>query len=248
MQKKLVVLAVAVAALPAAIAAAQSGDVVDATSAVTAGGAKKKPKPVTVKYLVNINGPEGRRANTATELDATWAGLRSNGKFFPTCTAAEIDAAQSDAGCDPGAVIGTGHVEAKIGPAADPTSPGALCKKDVKIYNEGQGKVNVFSSGNPADCLGIGYLPPVPGTVRVKGKNLVYALPIPDNIQQPLPGVSGYFSRIDVTFAKKTVKVKGKKRGYFESVGCGKAGTRAFSFTTVTPGGNTTAKNAAGKC
>jgi hypothetical protein len=252
--RKFVVLGLMAVFVAAAVgvAVAQDTDKVVGSSEVAKGGTKKKPKNVgAAHYHADITGAvEGQRADTATKLDTEWVGLKTNGQYFETCTADEIDLAQSDADCPKGSVIASGRIEAQIGPEADKTVS-SLCKKDIKIYNEGAGKVNVFSSGNPADCLGIGYLPPVPGTMKKKGTKLLYSLPIPPNIQTPLPGVSGYFSLIDVTFSKQKVEgAKGKQVTYLQSVGCGKAKKRGFAFTAFTTGVPSGIKYSgnAGKC
>jgi hypothetical protein len=252
MRKYIVLALVAVLAVAVGVAYAQEGDKVTASAQVTKGGTKKKPKNVSAHYLAEIEGAvPGQRADTITKLDTEFVGLKENGKYFETCTAEEIDAAQSDAACPEGAVVGTGRIEAKIGPEADKTQA-SDCKKDIKVYNEGAGKVNVFSSGNPSDCLGIGYLPPVPGTMKRSGNKLLFSLPIPPNIQTPLPGVSGYFSLVEVTFdnGQKVKGAKGKQVTYLQSVGCGKAKKRGFKFTAFTTGApqGIVASSTAGRC
>ena len=251
MRRVLVPLLIAAAAT-AGVATAQSGDKVTATAKAGKGGTPEKPKNTNLSYRARITGPSPDiRADPALELVQTWTGLKDNSKYFPTCTAKEIDAAQSDASCPKAAVVGVGRLEAVVGVEED-KSQMLPCKRNIKLYNEGPGKFNIFSSGNPADCLGILYFAPVVGTIKKVGKLLRFSIPVPENIRYPLPGITGYFSYIELNPVKNNLAKgpHGERVTWVQSIGCGKASRRKFTFTAITttvPKG-ITAKAKAGAC
>jgi hypothetical protein len=246
-----VLLAVAGAGIAHATATDPSGDTLTATSTVSKGGTPKKPKNVSGKYVFDVNGPTGQRANTATELDSSWVGLKENSTKFPVCTAAMIDAAQSDSVCPKGSAIGQGSLVAILGAEADKTQQ-LTCTTNITFYNEGNHKFNVFGhlADDPSKCLGLTYLAPPVGTWKRSGNTLQGLLPIPENIRMPLPGITGYFQHTEVTFSSATVQSGKKQIAFLQSVGCGKAKKRAFTFTSIAPAyaQPLTDKASAGKC
>jgi hypothetical protein len=255
MHKVLFLTAMVVAVAVASVAYAQdSSDTMIVKSAAPAGGTPEKGKPVAPSWSLDVEAPvAGSRGASPLEHDWSWTGITETGKYFKKCTAAEIDAAQSDADCDPKAVMATGSLVAYLGPEGD-RATNVTCDKTIKVYNEGAGKANLLALGDPGDCAGVGYLPPIPITWKKKGKTSTQIFVFPDNIVHPLPGLEGSFIHIEYKFLKRVATVgKGKKKhkvGYLTSYGCGKASTRTFTFTSKTanePAG-TTEKVSAGDC
>ena len=124
----------------------------------------------------------------------------SDGKDFPTCSLAKIQAAKSDTGCPKGALVASGSITATLGPVTDTstTSPqNAPCNPLLDVWNAGQGKVVYFfvDQGPNHLCAGgavpTGFVGPFPGTVKTVGKNLVMNTPIPSYVSFPLTGVAG---------------------------------------------------------
>jgi hypothetical protein len=249
MRKLLFVLVTACAVAVAGIAYAQdSNDVVTLTSSAPKGGTPSKPIPVAPKWAVDIAGAtSGNRSTSPLEHDWKWTGIQENGKFFPTCTAAKIDAAQSNASCPKASVVAKGSLTAFLGPEGQ-RQYNTPCQKDITIYNGGAGKASLFASGDPAACAGVGYLPPVPIVWKKKGHTSTQIFKFPENIVHPLPGVEGAFTHIQYTFVKRVTKVHGKKVGYLMSYGCGKAKRRSFAFTFISAADKFTKTVDAGAC
>jgi len=227
MKKFVTIAAVATACLAPAAAAFASATPsplqINATAKVAKGGSKHKPKPVSVASDVSTATTDGSRQESFARLDVAFGGVRSNGKYFPKCTVAQIDAAQSDAGCPKGSLIATGKLTALVGPESDFSSPGVTCEKDVHLYNAGQNKVANILVGPAQNCAGVGYLPPWGLTWSDKGGvqgGQMLLNPIPTNISHPLPGVLGSTTHLITNYKKLTTTVKGKKVGYLESIGC----------------------------
>jgi hypothetical protein len=224
---------------------------IQSEATIASGGTKKKPKPVSIKVVTTTSTDDGSRQETFSEIDSVWAGIRSNGKYWPKCTADEIDLAQSDADCPKGSLIATGTLLALVGPENDFSNPGIECRKDVHLYNAGQNKVTTILVGPAAECAGVDYLAPWEIIFTKKGgiaggQKLVNK--IPPNISHPLPGVLGSTTELTTNYKKLVKKVDGKKVGYLESIGC--KGKRKTTESVVTdPTGQTlTAKGDSGNC
>jgi hypothetical protein len=221
------------------------------SSTVKPGGTKKKPKPVAITSLLDTSTADGTRQETFSELDVAWAGVKSQGQYFPTCTAAQIDAQQSDSVCPKGSLIATGKLTALVGPEADFSNPGAKCEKDVRLYNAGKNKVTNILVGDPSKCAGVGYLAPWTLTWTKKGGiqgGQMLKNPIPTNISHPLPGVLGSTVHLETDYKKLTTKVKGKKVGYLVSIGCKGKRTGLTNIVTDPSGAHLTDSQPAGKC
>jgi hypothetical protein len=228
-----------------------NGDSVSAHSTVGSGGTPKKPKVVSNSFSYDVTGAPGQRAATATKFVATTVGLVQDGKGFPVCTAEMIDSVKSDSICPKGSEIGTGNLTALIGPDNDTSSATVItCKKDIHLYNTGRHTFAILGVGDPKDCASIGYIYPTLGSWSQQGKKLVMDLPVPENVQHPLPGVSGYFNHSETTYFNMVTGKGKKKHGYFMSVGCGKAKQRKFTWSVISAANpqGIVDKSSAGKC
>ncbi len=240
MRKFALLIGVAVLALTASIAYAQTQPnpsplTIKGSGAVSKGaGTKAKPVPISLKFTVETGTSDGTRPQGWKEIDVFTPYVKSNGALFPKCDINKFSAAQNPNACPKGSQIATGKLTAVIGPASDFAPAGAPCKKDISIYNAGQGKVIAYLSGPGADCAGVGYQPPFPGTLKPSKNGTLLRVPIPpDTITRPLPGVLGSSTSQTNLFKKLTVKKGGKTRGFFESVGCKKGTTRTATIFVI---------------
>jgi hypothetical protein len=195
-------------------------------------GSAKSPVPIGLTLKYTATGTGGNRTAPLTDIGNTFDGLKTNGRLFPTCTVSQIAAAQGDAGCPAGSLVGTGGLTALIGPTNNTTAPGAPCSKSVHVYNAGQGKLAFILVGPGSACSGIGFLPPFPATITQKGTQMVIDAPIPTFISHAVPGIDGSLMTENLSYMRRTKTSGGKKHGFFESVGC-KGGKRPYttSFT-----------------
>src|SRR4051794_19957293 len=148
MRKTLVAALILAFALAGVAIAQDSHDTLTVKSSAPAGGSPSKPKPVAPSWSIDVAGANaGERGASPMEHDWKWNGIVEMGKYFPACTADEIDAAQSDAGCDPKSVVARGKLTAYLGPEGL-RSQNAPCEKDITIYNGGKGKASLYASGD----------------------------------------------------------------------------------------------------
>jgi hypothetical protein len=222
-----------------------------------AAGSKKSPAPFTGGFSMSATNGANRQS-TPTSWKWSMEGVVFNGAGMPTCTAAQIDAAQSDSVCPPGSLIGVANpADGRLGPQTDDSSFVECKGKYINMYNAGP-NLQVWLFTGPGDqCAGVGYLPPFNVTLQTQGKTTTSTLVFPDNIAHPLPGIEGSLTQIDTKYINRSVKVKsksaassaskkGKKRYYMSSVGC--SGTRDFTMTVTDEEGAKTNTTSAGTC
>jgi len=265
--RRIVVVATAVAVLIAAASAlAATGAVNTYTASLkfspnkAGSGSAPAANGFTQKYVAS--GTNGNRTAPLTNIKTTVYGLVSDGKDFPTCSLAKIQAAKSDTGCPKGALVASGSITATLGPVTDTsaTSPqNAPCNPLLDVWNAGQGKVVYFfvDQGPNHLCAGgavpTGFVGPFPGTIKTVGKNLVMNTPIPAYVSFPLTGVEGSLTGETLTWKNLSKKLKtGKTVRYGASVAC-KGGKRPYSvaFTAESgPGGPSSTDTVSGtqKC
>ena len=224
-------------------------------------GTPNNAVPISFTQTLSANGTSGHRAAPLTRLTSTLYGLRTNGKYFPTCSMATIGnpAHLYDKACPKGSLVAQGPVTALLGPATDGSaSKQSPCNPYLKVYNSGQGKVTFFFNIAPPKytcaTLSTGASAPYPGTLKVQGKNLVLDVVLPPDVSTKagnLPGVYASLIHYTLKWSKLTTKVHGKTVGFIESIGC-KAGKRPWSqgFTATNFGGGSGSGTVAGsaKC
>lgn len=247
------VLAVALATAAVAVAQSPSGYKVTASTAPAKAGSKKKPVAVKLRFGVDASGLTGRPV-TSQSFEVGFAGIRTNGKAFRTCTAAKINAAQSDRGCARAARVGSGRVHNLAGATGNLADTSITCDLNLTIYNAGNRRVALFLQGGPsvagASCP-IGIAQAIDARfVRISGGEAL-RFDIPTNLRHPVTGLDNGIVTIDSTILKRTTKVGRGKRarrvGYLESVGC-RRGRRAVTLTLTSETGATTTSSGSARC
>jgi hypothetical protein len=197
-------------------------------------GTAAKPVPIGFTQDFKASGTNGKRTAVLQDVKTVIYGLKLDGKDFPTCTAAQIGAAHTDAGCPKGAMVASGFITAAIGSATDFSSGAstAPCTPLLDVWNSGQGKLTFFFVDQAPNhlCVGTtiktGNVAPYPGTYKTQGKNMVMDTPVPQYVGFPLPGVAGSLQTEHLVWKSQTkgkkvsiasVACKGKKRPYSET-------------------------------
>jgi hypothetical protein len=172
------------------------------------------PKTTASTLTVNLDftGENGTAADTLSKVVLKFTyGARVNGKYFPSCTA---DTIRNHKACPKGSLIGTGTGLGTVG------EPPNATEEPIKLtlYNGPKGKSIVFRVQGEAPVV-----IDVPFDADFKtlsGGNYNYQLtvPIPDILQRVagLP-ISIKFLKVKVG---ATTKVKGKKKGWIETMIC----------------------------
>jgi hypothetical protein len=209
-------------------------------------GTKAKPMPIKLNFNYTVGEEAGQRPSPVQRYTIGFYGVRSNGGLFPKCTAAQINAAQSDSGCPSGSKVGTGSVSNAAGATANPADKSIKCDLSLSIYNSGQGKAALFLKGAPPQCaVSISQAIDAKYVAFPGGTALQFV--VPPGLLHPIPGVDNAVVNVQSTINKLTKKSKGKTRGYFESTGC-KSGKRAISVDFLTEAGQTSTASASQAC
>lgn len=199
-------------------------------------GTSKKPVPVGIKTVLGVTEAGGQRPGSVKHYEFGYPGLRVNGKYFPTCTAASINLKGSDASCPKGSLVGTGSTMSLSGTTAEPADTQYKCTLKVRLYNAPNNRQAIFLTGGPPTC---GVAINVALDARFVGPagklKLVYDPPA--KLNHEVAGISSATTAIITNIAKKTTKVKGKTVGYYESIGGCKGGRRPSSIALVTEDG-----------
>jgi hypothetical protein len=163
-------------------------------------GSAKKPQKVSFKQNIQVTpGTSGDRAGVLKKIVTTIYGIKVDGKHFPTCTTAQIQAKHKDTICPKGALVASGSIKALLGPASNPAASATegTCDPLLHVWNAGQGKLAFFFVDQaPAHlCLGgaitTGKVGPWKATYKQSGKNVVVTVPIPTTVDYPLQGTVG---------------------------------------------------------
>jgi hypothetical protein len=241
--KRIVLIVTAAAMLiaaAAAFAATSSVNTYKATYSFNPSKAGSAKKPVKTSFKQNIQvtpGTAGNRAGVLSKIVTTIYGLKVDGKDFPTCSAAKIQAASNDTGCPKGALVATGAIKALVGPSSNPatTAPGTqACNPLLHVWNAGQGKLTFFFVDGPAGTahacfsggITTGKVGPWKATYKQSGKNLVVTVPIPASVDYPLTGTVGSLSSEILNWKGQS----SKGHTSIASVAC-KGNKRPFSTT-----------------
>lgn len=247
--KRIIIIGTALAVLvgaSAAYAAFNSYGGTSLTFTPKAVGSKKAPAPVALTEVLKANAPAGDRAAPLTNIKVTIYGLVADGKDFPKCTDAMIEANKTkyDAACPKGSLVGQAPVHSLLGPANDPSAAkGTACNPLEHIYNGGPGKIVFFFVNNAAhQCatLRTGDTAPWDGTAKQVGPNLVVNVPLPPDISDKVANQVGLYGSLITeteTWFKLSKVVKGHRVGYQASVAC-KGGKRPWSVQYTAQGYN----------
>jgi hypothetical protein len=216
----------------------------DTTAKFTPRDAGTKQKPKAEKVTLTQTGgsdPPGRSPQTTTDvLIQLPSTLRWYGKKWARskrCDAEEANNARSDSGCPRGSRIGSGHVSASN---SNETTGNKITEEiDLTAYVLTDGSLGLWLDATQ----------PVQITTMLVGKiskkNTKISVHIPNNVQEPVPGVPTGIEELRFTLTGKTTS-RGKTYGAISSIGCQRR-KWTVKTTAVLRGGRKT-DNASSRC
>jgi hypothetical protein len=257
--RKIAVLVTALVAVLSVAAVAFAAQVnsytVTASGSPTKAGTKKKPVAQSVNFNYTIGELSGQRPAIVSRYSIKFSGLRTNGKYFKTCTASKINAAGSDAVCSKAAKVGSGSVENKAGRTDTPSDTSIPCHLDLTLYNAGQGKLTLFLAGGPTkpNPCAIALSVAIPGTFTPVSGGVALRFSVPSSLLHPIPGIDNAVVQVTSSLPRKTFTLRRKhhrarKIGFFESVGGCKAGKRPVAVTFTQEDGTVGTKTTSAAC
>ena len=194
-------------------------------------GTKKRPRSVNMNIAMTQSTRSGTgKPATSTDLNITLpAQFRFNGKIWPKrlrCNPRKANQRRSNSVCPRGSKIGEGDVTAVGG-------------QDGSIVEELSVTAYVTTGGDLG--LWLRATAPVPISEMLVGevsRGRKVEVAIPNNIQEPVPGVPTAITKLDFGLNKKA-RVNGRSRGVVESTGC-KRRRWTLAFQNVYRHGSTT--------
>jgi hypothetical protein len=229
----------------AAYAAAQANNY-KGTKLTFSKGSGSAKKPVAIGFnetLQATNNDSTMVAAVLTNINLKIYGLKSNAKYFPTCSGAKILAMKSDAFCPKKSKFASGEVNSLVGSHSLDKSKASPCHPNLHVFNAGHGKLWFFFTTDAKHyCFSLptGATAPWAGFVSQQGKWQLIKVPLPADISTNVAGLHLYGSLIKqvLNWYKLTTKHKGKTVGNNASVGC-LHGKRPWSVTyTATTNGH----------
>jgi hypothetical protein len=190
---------------------------------MAAGGSKKKPKAVGLKFTFSTTATDpSTLPQPIKTYSIAFEGAQVNTSILPTCAASKMTAAQSDSSCPAKAVIGSGVITAKAGAAGGPIADAAPCELGLTIYNSGKNKAALWLEGGPGtahNCIA-GIHQAIDASFKKNSTGTALVFDVPESLRH-VAGLDVAVLSTTSTIKKITAKDKKKKsHGYFESVGC----------------------------
>ena len=247
------VLAVVAALAVASVAVAVNVYTVHLGSTTVRGkGTPTKPIPTGLKFGFKVEDTDSSKRGTVVNSYAIGVeGLVANPKLFPKCNFTELDDATVPAKCAK-ALVGDGLVKNAAGPSQPgPGGERALsdsspCNLQLRLYNDGDGMtLRLDSNGRPippsfeSDAVGCA----LPIATAINGRFVKrkigtvtssdFVFTVPQNLKHTLSGIDNSVRRSDNILLRKVRTVNGKKRGYYEKIGC-KGTKRLVRATFIT--------------
>jgi hypothetical protein len=226
--RKIIALAVVALMAFAAVAFAVQENEYGVSGSVspTDSGTKKKPKASSLKFGYTVDEKSGKRPALIKKYNIHFAGMQVNTNFFPKCSAEQIDAAQTDAGCPKGSLMGTGFVTNATGSTSNESDRSLSCYLTLRLHNSGDNHAAIYLHGeqkpggaaDPENCpLAVDKAIDARFVRNSTGTSLQFL--VDDFLLHPAPGFDNAVTNVNSTVRKATKKVKGKTRGWFESWG-----------------------------
>ena len=250
--RKLIMLTVAGLLAFTAVAFALQENEYSVTGAVLPkdSGTKKAPKPSSIKFGYKVQEKDGKRPGLIKKYDIQFAGMQVNTNFFPGCSADRIDSEQTDVNCPKGSLLGEGNVENIAGPSNDEANTATKCHLELKVYNARNNKAALYLTGGPSpagpsdpDHCPLTIAKAIEANFVRSPVGVSLQFTVDETLLHPVGGFDNAVVDVNSFLPKKTKKVKGKTRGYFESIGRCKNKKRAITVT-FTPENGTPSQTA----
>lgn len=256
--------AVATLCIAAAVALATQTNVygVTAKTSPTKAGTTKKPVGVKLDFNYTVDEQDNKRPAAVKRYSIKFDGIRSNGKYFKTCSADQINSTgdpATDAACPKDALVGTGQIIATVGQDGNEADQSLNCTQTLRVYNGKNSHATLFLQGTPppaeygAAKYGDGYCVIPFGKaidahyVTTKTSSAL-VFDVPTTVLHNIPGLTTSVRKVTSTILLRSKTVKGVKHSYYESTGgCSSKGRKIEVTFTPESGPAKTAQSYA-KC
>ena|SRR3712207_1392351 len=211
----------------AAIAFAQ-GEVtntyeVDGSTSPAREGSAKNPVPIGIDFDYEVGTTDGRRPSPIEKYSIRFGGVIVNQAVAPRCPNSTVQNEGPD-GCPAGSIVGTGFIENATGARDNPNDQSVVCNASVQVINGTGNGGNLYVAGSPNSTdprtrCAIELAAAIPFRFVRRGPAIALEFEVPDTLLHPLPTLSNAVKRVQSRVRRIPRRIRGKRRGYFESRG-----------------------------
>ncbi|HEX8085440.1 MAG TPA: hypothetical protein VF529_14195 [Solirubrobacteraceae bacterium] len=225
---------------------------VDGSTTPRAKGSKRKPVPIGINFAFTVGEVRNRRPATIKKYSIRFDGTQVNTAVAPACPKATLDGGGPEA-CPRGSVLGGGFIENAAGARDDPNDQSISCNASVTLVNAGGRAANLYFAGRPDSAdprtrCAIELGATIPARYVQRGNATALEFEVPDSLLHPLNTLSNAVKRASARVPRKTKRIRGKKRGYFEAIGGCSGGSRTVTVVFTPEQGEDATAQAQAKC
>ncbi|HEX2087486.1 MAG TPA: hypothetical protein VHF89_17515 [Solirubrobacteraceae bacterium] len=212
----------------AAIAIAQQTEVtntykVEGSTSPAREGSARNPVPIQIDFDYEVGTTDGRRPSPIEKYSIRFGGVIVNQAVAPRCSKTTLDN-EGPSGCPRGSIVGSGFIENETGNRSDPNDKSITCNASVQVINGPGNGGNLYVAGSPNSTdprtrCAIELAAPIPFRFVRRGSAIALEFEVPDTLLHPLPTLSNAVKRVQSRVRRITRRIRGKRRGYFESRG-----------------------------
>jgi hypothetical protein len=249
-------LAALVAVAVAAVAYAQQVNTYTVKGDVTPrkAGTPSKPTTVGVDFNYSVGEQSGNRPSPVKHYSIRFEGLRVNTNRWPSCDAALINrnGGKIDK-CPKGSQVGKGYIENATGASSNVADRSIKCNASVTVFNVRGGKAALAIQGSPNSSdsrtrCDIELAQAIPAVYRKRGAFMALEFTVPSLLLHPLPGLDNAVQNVRSNITRQSKRFKGKRVGYYESVGGCKRGKRRIEVVFTPEKGERKTGKTTAKC
>ncbi len=228
---------------------------VNATVTPTKKGSPKKPVPIGINFAYTVAEQSGLRPSPVQRYSIRFKGVRANSNLFRGCTFKQINDNLGSQKCPPGALLGKGSILARAGDEEKRNEQAIVCPLNLEIWNSRNNKAAIYVVGGPDAPAGKTTTCPTTTNAALdasfvrRGNEVALEFNVPlDPFRQQLgktgdkndpDGIEVAVVEVKSNITRKTRRVRGKVRGFFEAVGGCSGGSRLVSVTFLNEDGKT---------
>lgn len=215
-------------------------------------GTKKKPIPIGINFAYSVGTVENQRPDPVKKYSILFGGTQVNNAVAPKCSTATLED-KGPSGCPAGSIVGSGYIENATGARDNPNDQSIVCNARLWVINGASSKGNLYVKGSPnatdtREKCAIELAAPIPFNFVRQGGGTAMEFTVPESLLHPLPTLSNAVKRVSSKVPRKTKRIKGKKRGYFEAIGGCTNGTRKITVTFTPENGPSQSAQAKASC
>jgi hypothetical protein len=196
---------------------------VDGSTSPAREGSAQNPVPIEIDFDYEVGEVENRRPDVIKKYSIRFGGVQVNQNVAARCSKATLDNEGPD-GCPNGAIVGSGFIENETGNRSDPNDKSIACNASVRVINGPGTGGNLYVAGSPNSTdprtkCAIELAAAIPFRFVRRAGAIALEFEVPDSLTHPLPTLSNAVRRVRSTVRRITRRIRGKRRGFFESRG-----------------------------